>query len=131
MIVGEHAFRARIVIDSVRSLADVDLIDELQGRWIEHRNFVLAAVARKPVLELRSDRDAMNARGIGDGADERAVVGIDYVHLGTVREIQAPRVAIDCYVVEAAIAGYGIASLDFISCTLPHREDHQRANDCS
>src|SRR5262245_36761284 len=113
MIVSEHAFRARIVIDSVRSLADVDFVDELQRRWIEHRNFVLAAIAGESVFELRSDRDAVNAGCISDGSDERAVVGIDYVNLGAVREIQAPRVAIDGYVVEAAIARHRIASLDF------------------
>src|SRR6202040_2239258 len=53
MIVREHPLRPRIVVDSVRSLAYINLLYKLQCRGIEHRDFILAAVAREPMFELR------------------------------------------------------------------------------
>jgi hypothetical protein len=41
--------------------ADIDFLDEVQGGRIEHRHFVLAAVTRESVFELRRDRDPVCA----------------------------------------------------------------------
>src|ERR1051325_6909027 len=69
------------------------------------------------MFELGGDGDSVNSRCVGDGSEQLTVVGINHVHLRSVREIQTSRSAVDRYVVEAAIARNGIASLDFISGT--------------
>ena len=82
------------------------------------------------MLELGGDRDSVNARSIRNGPDQRAVVGVDYVYLGAVREIQTSRNAIDGDIVESAVTRNRIAGLDLVSCTaLPRREKNRHPND--
>src|SRR5437879_3023384 len=41
VIIGEYALGPRIVIDPIRSLADIDFLDELQGSRVKYRNLIL------------------------------------------------------------------------------------------
>src|SRR6185369_16462794 len=125
MIVCEDALRSRIVIDAIRSAPDVDLVDELQRCWIEHRNFVLSTVAGESVFELGGECDAMNSRCVSDSSNQLAIVRIDYIHLRAMRQVQTPSSAIDRYVVKAAIAGDRVARLDFVSSTALPRNERQ------
>src|SRR5690349_2313494 len=115
MIVGEDAFGAGVVIDPVRSFTDVDFVDELQRRWIKHRDFVFTTIAGETVFELGGECNAVNSGCVRDCPDQLAAVRIDYVHLRAVRQVQASRIAIDRYVIEAAIAWNWITRLDFVS----------------
>ena len=36
VIVREHPFGSGIIVDTIRSFADVYFLDELQGGWVEH-----------------------------------------------------------------------------------------------
>src|SRR4026209_1475378 len=115
MIVSEDALGAGIVVDAVRSFTHVDLVDELQRRRIEHRDFILAAVAGEPMLELRSERHAVNSRRIRDRSDELTGVGVDHVHLRAVRKVETPRRAIDRYIVKPTIPRNRVARLNLVS----------------
>src|SRR5215475_11780795 len=53
VVIGEHSLRPRVVVDAVGPLADIDLLDELQRRGVEHRDLVLPAIAGESVLKIR------------------------------------------------------------------------------
>src|SRR5258705_2649089 len=115
VIIGKDAFSARIVVDSVWSLADVNLINQLQRSGIEHRDFVLATVAGETMFELRCDSNTMHAGSVGNGPNQLTVVSVHNVDLCAMRKIKPPSIAIDGYVVKPAIAWNRIASLEFVS----------------
>ena len=82
VIIGEHALGTWVVINAVRPLANVDFLDELQGRWIKHRNLVFPAITGESVPEIGCNRDPMDAWRIGDSTHELAAVRIQDVDLG-------------------------------------------------
>ncbi len=114
VVIGENPFRGWVIVDAIRPLADIDFLDELQGGWVEHRNFVLPAIAGKSVFEFRRDRDTVNARRVRDGANKFSVIGVDDVHLSRVRNVDPPRRAVDANVIPPACARYGITGHDLI-----------------
>ena len=63
-----------------------------------------AAVAHEAAVQLRRDRDAVNARRIGDVADHFARVDIDDDDVGRMRDIEPARRAVDGQIVPAAFA---------------------------
>ena len=69
MIVSEDALRGRVIIDAVRSFPDIDFLNQLQCRRVEHRNFIFPAVAGEPMFEFGSNRYPVYAGRVGDGAD--------------------------------------------------------------
>src|SRR6185295_1477486 len=117
VIIGKDAFGARIVIDSVWSLAYINLINQLQRGRIKHRDFVLATVAGETMFELRRDSNTVHAGRVGNGPNQFTVIGVHNVDLCAMRKIKSASSAIDGYVVKPAIAGNRIASLEFVSCT--------------
>src|SRR6476661_5346854 len=117
MIVGKDAFGSRIIINSVWSFADIDLVNQLQRGWIEHRDFVLATIAGETMFELRRDSNTVNAGSVGNGPNQLAVVRIHNVDLCAMRKIEPACVAIDGYVVKAAIAWNRIARFEFVGST--------------
>jgi hypothetical protein len=96
VVIGENALGGGIVVDAIRPLADIDFLDELQGRGIEHGNFVLAPVAGEAVLEFRCNGGAVYARRIRNGAHHLAGVDIQDFYLVGVRDVQPPRGAVYC-----------------------------------
>src|SRR5262249_25478878 len=115
MIVGENALGAGIVVDAIRSLADIDLIDQLERVRIEHRDFVLAPIAGESVFEFRSNGRPVNSRRIADCADHFSAVRIYDVDLSAVRDIKPARGAVDVKVVKSSVAGNGILSHDLVA----------------
>jgi hypothetical protein len=50
VVIGKYAVRLRVVIDAIAAFADFYLLDELEVSGIEHRDFVLLAVAGEAFL---------------------------------------------------------------------------------
>src|SRR6266851_3665222 len=115
VVVGEHAFRFGIVVDAVRPLADVDLLDKCQGRRVEHRDLVLAAIAGEAVFESRGDRGPMDAGSICDRADEFATVRVQNFDLSRMRNVEPPRRTVDRDVIKAAGAANRVMARDLIA----------------
>ena len=87
----------------------------MQGGRVEHRDFVLAAVAGEAVLEPGSDRSTMDARRVGDRADNFASVGVDDFDLSGMRNVEAARRAVDVDVIPAAGASNRIAADNLVA----------------
>src|SRR5882762_6166173 len=55
----EHSLRRRIVKDGIRTIADFDLAERLQGFEVENADRVLAPVAGESLTEFRRQRDSV------------------------------------------------------------------------
>src|SRR5437588_12218909 len=115
MIIRKHALGAVIVVDAIRTSAHIDLLNQLQRGRVEHRDFVLAAVAGEAVLESGSDRGSMNAWRIGDRADDFAIVGVEDFDLSTVRDVEPARRAVDGNVIKTTDASNRIAADNLVA----------------
>lgn len=98
--IPKDPFRIPIVTDSNTSFPNCDLVDELQGRRIEHRDFV-ASITGKSVFELGRQCYATNAWRISYRSDKPIVVRINNVYLVAVGQIEAASGAVDGYIVKA------------------------------
>ena len=114
VVVGEDALSDGLIVDSVRPLTDIDLPDELQRSSVEDGDFVLLAVAGKAAV-AGGDGDAVHARRIGNGAHLFTRVGVEHLHLGGVRNVDAAGVAVNRNVVPSARAREWVAPGEFIA----------------
>src|SRR5262249_31994037 len=94
MIVCEHSLGGRIVVNSVGSSANVNLLDEMKRRDVKHRDFVFPAVACEAVFELGCERYPVNTGSIGDCSNELSVVGVHYIDLRSMRKVDATRLRV-------------------------------------
>ena len=78
-----------------------------QRRALDDADPVLAAVARERTAEFRRDGDAMDARRIGDFADDAVGLGVDNDDLGRMADVEPVLRRIDGEVVPAAVAADG------------------------
>ena len=81
-----------------------DLSDRLERLQVEDRHVVRAAVADESPIQLRRDGDAVDARRIGNVADDLARVEVDHRDVGRMGDVETTRGAIDRQVVPSAFA---------------------------
>src|ERR1700733_4186338 len=116
MIVREDPSGVGIEVDSVRSLAYIDLLDHGQLGEVEHRDLILFSVAGEAVLLFGSNGDPVHAGGVFDGAYGCSGIGVEHIDAHTVGDIDAAGRAIDGDVVPPFAALNGISGLYFIVC---------------
>src|SRR5262249_6959519 len=84
VVVGEHAFGARIVVNPVGAFADVNLLDEFQRGRIEDRDLSFRPVAGDSVYELRRKSNPVTTSRNTNGVDHPSVVGVHDIPLSSV-----------------------------------------------
>ena len=92
---GEDAMRDRLINDGVGILAGLDFAQNLQRFDVEDGDVVVGAVAGEAFAEIGGDGDAVDAFGVGNGADELVGRGVDHFGLRAVRDVETMIGAVD------------------------------------
>ena len=91
----------RLIDDGVGFWPVLIFAQDLEGLDVENGDVVVAAVAGETFAEVVGDGDAVDALGVGDGADEFVGGGVDDFGLRGVRHVEAMVGAIEIGVIPA------------------------------
>src|SRR5450756_2083081 len=98
MIVRKDPVGLLVVVDSVATLAHLNLLDQRKIAEIEDGNLILFTV-RGEALFGRGDGNPMHAGRIFDCPNLSAAIGIEYVHANPMRYVDTTRVAVAGHIV--------------------------------
>src|SRR5882757_745234 len=100
---SEYALGRGIVQNGVGIFANVFYLAYERKRFqIEDADSAFAAVAGESAIELRSERDAVNAGRVRDVADRFAGIGVNHNDVGSSRDEEAPRIGVEREIVPSA-----------------------------
>src|SRR5207248_9953913 len=85
----------RVIDDGVGISADADFLDFMKILEVEHHGGGSLPDRNKSLANIRSDRDAMNARGVRNRANDFAAVYVQYDHFRKMRDVHASSAVIN------------------------------------
>src|SRR5437660_7067687 len=101
----ENTFARSIIENCVRAVADIlYLADRLQRLQIENRDRSFPAIADKSTPELGCERDAVNARSVGNIAHLLAGVGVNHYHVSGAGNKKMVSIGINFQIIPSSVA---------------------------
>src|SRR2546426_4728242 len=99
-IEDKQTLGCRIIKNGIGITARLDLTKGFESLQIEDHDLTRFTVCDESTTEIVDDNDTVAALQIGNGANNRAFIGVDHFDLTAVREINAASRVIECDVVK-------------------------------